>query len=61
LSGKKVAVFFSDTNLGQAIEKTKALMPKSTFVGELALSKPIENKEETKKKTTEWCNTLKIA
>ena len=37
LSGKKVALFFSDSNLGQAVEKTKALMPNSTFVGELAL------------------------
>jgi flavodoxin len=61
LSGKKVTLFFSDTNLGQAVEKTKALMPNSTFVGELALPKPLENKEETKKKIAEWCNTLKMA
>ena len=61
LSGKKVALFFSDSNLGQAVEKTKALMPNSTFVGELALPKALENKEETKKKIAEWCNTLKIA
>jgi flavodoxin len=62
LSGKKVALFFSDSNLGQAVEKTKALMPNSTFVGELALSvKELENKEETKKKIAEWCNTLKMA
>jgi flavodoxin len=61
LSGKKVALFFSDSNLGQAIEKTKALMPKSTFVGELSLSaKELENKEETKKKIAEWSNTLKV-
>ena len=62
LSGKKVAVFFSDVGLGKAVEKTKALMPNSTFVGELALpAKGFENKEETKKKIAEWCNTLKIA
>jgi flavodoxin len=61
LSGRKVALFFSDTNLGQAVEKTKALMPNSTFVGELALPKPLENMEETKKKIAEWCNTLKMA
>jgi len=61
LSGRKVALFFSDSNLGQAIEKTKALMPNSTFVGELALpAKALENKEETKKKIAEWCNTLKM-
>jgi flavodoxin len=62
LSGKKVALFFSDSNLGQAIEKTKALMPNSTFVAELAMpAKALENKEETKKKIAEWCNTLKTA
>jgi flavodoxin len=61
LSGKKVALFLSDINLGQTVEKTKALMPNSTFVGELVLpAKELENKEETKKKITEWCNTLKI-
>ena len=59
-SGKKVALFFSDINLGQAVEKTKSLMPNSTFVGQLALPKPLENKEETKKKIAEWCNTLKM-
>ena len=62
LSGKKVALFISDSNLGKAIEKNKALMPNSTFVGELVLSaKAFENKEEVKKKIVEWCNTLKIA
>ena len=61
LSGKKVALFFSDVGLGKAVEKTKSLMPNSTFVGELALSKALESKEETKKKIAEWCNTLKMA
>ena len=62
LSGKKVALFFSDSGLGQAVEKTKALMPNSIFVGELVFrSKELENKEETKKKIAEWCNTLRIA
>ena len=62
LSGKKVALFFSDSNSGQAVEKTKSLMPNSTFVGELALpAKGFENKEETKRKIAEWCNTLKTA
>ncbi|MEM3403056.1 MAG: flavodoxin [Nitrososphaeria archaeon] len=61
LSGKKVALFFSDSNLGQAVEKIKALMPNSTFVGKLALpAKELRNKEETKKKIADWCNTLKI-
>ena len=62
LSGKKVAIFFSDTNLGKAVEKTKALMSNSTFVGEFALpAKALENKEETKKKIAEWCDKLKMA
>jgi len=62
LSGKKVALFFSDVGLGKAVEKTKALMPNSTFVGELALpAKGFENKEETKTKIAEWCTTLQIA
>jgi flavodoxin len=61
-SGKNVALFFTDIGLGKAFEKTKALMPNSTFVGELTLpSKGFKNKEETKNKIAEWCNTLKIA
>ena len=60
LSGKKVALFFSNVDLRKAMGKTKALMPNSAFVGELALqAKDFENKEETKKKIAEWCNTLK--
>jgi len=62
LSGKKVALFFTDSKLGQAIEKTKALMQNSTFVAELTMpAKALENKEEAKKKIAEWCNTLKPA
>jgi hypothetical protein len=61
LSAKKVALFFSDSS-DQAVEKTKALMPNSNFVGELALpAKAFENKGETKKKLAEWSNTLKTA
>jgi flavodoxin len=62
LSGRKVALFFSDSNLSQAVQKIKALMPNSTFVGELGLpAKGFENKEETKKRIAEWCDTLKTA
>ena len=62
LSGKKVALFFSDSGLGKAVEKTKALMPNSTFVGELVLAaKALENKDEAKERILEWCNTLKMA
>ena len=59
LSGKKVALFFSDSNSGKAIEKTKALMPNSTFIGELALpAKAFENKEEAQQKIAEAKNAL---
>ena len=59
LSGKKVALFFSDSS-DQAVEKTKALMPRSIFVSELSLpAKTFNNKEENKKKIVEWCSTLK--
>jgi flavodoxin len=59
LSGKKVALFFSDAS-DKAVEKTKAIMPNSTFVGELALpAKEFENREEAQKKIGEWCSTIK--
>jgi flavodoxin len=61
LSGKKVALFFGGSNLRQAVEKTKALMPNSTFVGELAINEPLKNKEEAEKIIAEWSNTLKTA
>jgi flavodoxin len=60
LSGKKVALFFTmDSNLKQAVEKTKALAPNAVPVGELAVAKALENKEETAKKIAEWCSMLK--
>ena len=60
LSGKKVALFFTDAS-DKAVEKTKAIMPNSTFVSELALpAKEFENKKEAQKKIGEWCSTLKI-
>ena len=59
LSGKKVALFFSDGSY-KAVEKTKAILPNSTFVGELALpAKEFENREEAQKKIVEWCSILK--
>ncbi len=59
LSGKKVALVFSDSGVGKAVEKTKALMPNSTFAGELALSaKEFGNKEEVQKKIADWTKTL---
>ncbi len=54
-------MFFGGENLKQAVETTKALMCNTTFVGELAVEEPSQNKEEAKKKIAEWCNTLKTA
>jgi flavodoxin len=61
LSGKKVALFFtSDGNPKQAVEKTKALLPNSTCIGDLVLPKAIANKEDTLKKIADWCTNLKM-
>ena len=60
LSGKKVALFFTmDSDLRGAVEKTKAMAPKAVFVGDLALAKAIEKKEESTKKIADWCSNLK--
>jgi len=60
LSGKNVALFLTfDGGPRGAVDKTKKLMPKSQFMGELLLEKPVQDKEETKKKIEEWCTTLK--
>ena len=59
LAGKKVALFFTlDNNPRGAVEKTKKLMPNSSFVGELVLVKPLKDKEDTEKKIREWCASL---
>ena len=62
LAEKKVALFFTlDNKQRQAIEKTKALMPNAAFIGELAVTKALANKEETQKKVAEWCKSLPTA
>jgi len=60
MSGKKVALFFGGTKLRDAVEKTKTLMPNSTFAGDLAVEEPLENKEEAKNTIVEWCKTLNV-
>jgi len=60
LSGKKVVLFFTlDSNLREAVEKTKALSPNAIFIGELEVKKALENKEESHKRNRRLCNTLK--
>jgi flavodoxin len=61
LSGQKVALFFTlDSDPKQAVEKTKALMPNATFVGELVLPAAMKNKEDSAKKIADWCSNLKM-
>jgi flavodoxin len=60
LSGKKVALFFTqDAPKPYAVEKTKALMPNANVVGVLTVSKALSDKAETEKKVVAWCTTLK--
>ena len=59
LSGKKVAVFFvQGGKRSQAIEQTKALIPNSSYLGEVSISNALRNKEETERQIMEWCKTL---
>jgi hypothetical protein len=48
-----------DSDLRQAVEKTKALAPKAVFVGELAVAKAVGKKEESAKKIADWCAKIK--
>ncbi len=62
LSGKKVAVFFTKGGKGlQTAEQIRALAPNSVFIGELTISNPQDNKEETEKQIDLWCKTLVAA
>ena len=56
---KKVALFFGGESLKQAVDKTKALLPNSTFVDYLAVEEPLKKKEDAKKKITDWSRKLK--
>jgi len=59
LSGKKVAVFFvQGGKRPQGIEQTKALIPNSTYLGEIAIINALKNKAETERRIMEWCKTL---
>jgi flavodoxin len=60
-SGKNVALFFTmDSSLKQAVEKTKALIPNATFVGEIAIPRALDKKDETEKQIADWCSSIKI-
>jgi flavodoxin len=59
-AGKKVAVFCTNEGMGKekALERTKALIPNGNIVGELVVSKALENREENESRISEWCNLL---
>ena len=61
LSEKKVAIF--STNEGRGNEKTlamiRSLIPRGNIVGELGVSKALENQADTESKISAWCNNLK--
>ncbi len=59
LSGKKVAVFFTQGGeKPQGVEEIKALIPNSTFEGELVLTNPSKSKTESEQRIAEWCKTF---
>jgi flavodoxin len=61
LSQKRIALF--STNEGRGSEKTlamiKSLITNGDIVGELGVTKALENREETKGKIAAWCSNLK--
>jgi len=60
LSEKKVAIF--STNEGRGNEKTlamiRSLIPRGNIVGELGVSKALENQADTESKISAWCSKL---
>ena len=61
LSGKKVAIFCTNEGMGEekAVERTKVLISNGNIVGELAVSKVLENREENESKISDWCSKLR--
>jgi len=61
LTDKRVAIF--STNEGRGNEKTlammKTLLPEAKITGEIGISKALENREDTERKISTWCNNLK--
>jgi flavodoxin len=63
LSEMKVAIF--STNEGRGNEKTlamiRSLIPRGNIIGELGVSKALENQADTESKISSWCSNLKSA
>ncbi len=60
LSENKVAIFCTNESMGKekALERTKTLMSNGNVIGELVVSKALENREENERKISGWCSTL---
>jgi flavodoxin len=59
LSGRKVAAFFvQGGKKPQGIEEVKALLPNSSYAGEISIINATKNKPETENQLAEWCKTL---
>lgn len=59
-SEKKVAVFCTNDSMGKekALERTKSVISNVNVVGELVVSKVLENREENESKISDCCRTL---
>ncbi len=60
-SEKKVAIFCTNEGIGKekALERTKSLISNVNIVGELVVSKALENREENESKISDWCSNLR--
>ena len=60
LSGKKTAIFsVSASSPGEeTVERTKSLIPSVEFVGQLSITDPLKNPEETQRRIADWCREL---
>lgn len=61
LSEKKVAIFCTNEGNGKekALARMKPLVSGGNFVGDLVVSKTLENQEENERKISTWCSNLK--
>jgi flavodoxin len=59
-SGKKLALFctMGDSRNDRIFPKMKELAKNADFAGELALTQPLKNKQETEKQIEEWCKKI---
>ncbi len=61
LSQKRIALLSTNEGRGSArtLAMMKSLIPNGKVVGELGITKALENREETERKIAAWCSNLK--